>query len=87
MYGKLRRKMVKIVQVDASILITANVPSAKKIVVHGPEVSFINHYNNLSPFSSFFYSNIPPVDLGHILSLNNFLILLKGCYTYSFTEF
>jgi hypothetical protein len=27
-----------IFQVDASILITANVPSAKKVVVHGPQV-------------------------------------------------
>jgi hypothetical protein len=25
-------------QVDASILLTANVPSAKKIIVHGPQV-------------------------------------------------
>lgn len=27
-------------QCDASILLTANVPSAKKIVVHGPEGKF-----------------------------------------------
>ena len=27
------------VQVDASILITANVPSAKKIIIHGPQAS------------------------------------------------
>lgn len=30
-------------QCDASILLTANVPSAKKIVVHGPEGIF-NHF-------------------------------------------
>lgn len=31
-------------QCDASILLTANVPSAKKIVVHGPEGNMINTY-------------------------------------------
>ena len=29
--------MISDIQVDASILITANVPSAKKIIIHGPQ--------------------------------------------------
>lgn len=29
-------------QCDASILLTANVPSAKKIIVHGPEGTVLN---------------------------------------------
>ena len=34
---KTKTKTFPVLKVDASILITANVPSAKKIIIHGPQ--------------------------------------------------
>lgn len=51
-------------QCDASILLTANVPSAKKIIVHGPQGTFFNVFFSMS---SKFYSVSDP-DAGGIPS-------------------
>lgn len=39
-------------QCDASILLTANVPSAKKIIVHGPQGFYLNNFDFLLIFST-----------------------------------
>ena len=53
-------------QVDVSILITANVPSAKKIVVHGPQVCIVL---SVSKFTANLYCiclSIPPIYTPHV---------------------